>query len=218
VELILINNKKLKVMLTPDDMARYELTCENIDCEDAPTRRALRAVLDDASASCGFDSHERVFIQVYPSRGGGCEIFVTRLTGEDIAASDAEPADGTVRSDAQQYGVKRITSAPAAVSDVPDREYGSPPRHTLWRTESMSALISMCAALWRLGGCTADAFYSDERSCVLLLYGGCGSEALASEFSVRVGASLGAEELYSYINERCTLICREALGRLSSLA
>lgn len=205
MELILINNKKLKVMLTPDDMQRYALTCDNIDCEDAPTRRALRAVLDDASASCGFDSHDRVFIQVYPSKGGGCEIFVTRLTGDEIASAQpisAEPTPCSIIREVAENGEKD----------------GDSHRFTLWRTENMTALISMCAALENLGGCRADAYSLGSNCCALLLCGDADARSLAAEFAVRLAPSLGTPELEAYIKERCTLICRGALPTLAALS
>ncbi len=80
MELIIINQSKLKIMLTPPDMQRYELSAEQMDCADEQTRRAFRHIFDDARDRIGFDTTgEKLLVQLYTSREGGCEIFVTKL-------------------------------------------------------------------------------------------------------------------------------------------
>ena len=83
MELILISNSKLKIMLTAEDMKKY-----NIDCEgDVTLRRGFRPVLERARRDCGFDPcGGRLLVQVFPSRSGGCELFVTRVGQEDRAS------------------------------------------------------------------------------------------------------------------------------------
>ena len=85
MELIVIGENRLKIMLTGEDMARYELADPDAE-ELAPhTREALRHIFADARADIGFDTdRERLLVQLFASKGGGCEIFVTRLedTGE----------------------------------------------------------------------------------------------------------------------------------------
>ena len=41
MELILINEKKLKIMLTPEDMREYEIDCDSVDYARTETRRAF---------------------------------------------------------------------------------------------------------------------------------------------------------------------------------
>ncbi len=80
MELILISDTKLKVMLSPLDMQKYELDNSNIDYDNTETRRAFWQILDEAKHKTGFDAaSDKVFIQVYPSRSGGCEMYVTKL-------------------------------------------------------------------------------------------------------------------------------------------
>ncbi len=80
MELIVIDENKLKIMLTAPDMRHYALCAERMDCADEETRRAFRHIFDDARARIGFDTEgERLFVQLYTSREGGCEIFVTKL-------------------------------------------------------------------------------------------------------------------------------------------
>lgn len=80
MELIRISDTKLKVMLSEEDMIFYDLDTEALDYDDKDTRRAFWQILDEAKRRTGFDvSSERVFVQVYPSKKGGCEMFVTKV-------------------------------------------------------------------------------------------------------------------------------------------
>ncbi len=67
-------------MLTPQDMEYYELCNEDIDYDSTETRRAFWQILDEVKHKTGFDAAgDKVFIQLYPSREGGCEMYVTKL-------------------------------------------------------------------------------------------------------------------------------------------
>ncbi len=84
MELIIIDEKKMKIMLTAPDLRHYELRAERMDCADEQTRRAFRHIFDDARSQTGFDTTgERLFVQLYTSKSGGCEIFVTKLGEPD---------------------------------------------------------------------------------------------------------------------------------------
>ena len=79
MEWIRINTNKLKIMLTAEDARHYALRFEKVDYADAITRRAFRSILTDIKKEAGFDATEdRVYIQLYPSREGGCELFITK--------------------------------------------------------------------------------------------------------------------------------------------
>ena len=89
MELILISDTKLKVMLSAVDMQKYELDNNTIDYDNTETRRAFWQILDEAKHKTGFDAaSDKVFIQVYPSRGGGCEMYVTKLTAQKNVDTD----------------------------------------------------------------------------------------------------------------------------------
>lgn len=79
MELILISNSKLKIMLSAEDMKRYNIECDG----ETALRRGFKPVLDMARRDCGFESEGgRLLVQVFPSRGGGCEMFITRVALE----------------------------------------------------------------------------------------------------------------------------------------
>lgn len=101
MEFILINRAKVKVMLGPDDMEKYELDSMDIDYENVHTRRAFRRILDEVKCQTGFDiASEQVLVQVYPSRDGGCEMFVTKIsqTKEEGVGRMANPKEITMLS------------------------------------------------------------------------------------------------------------------------
>lgn len=91
MELIIINSEKLKVILSPSDMQELDVTCEDLDYETPHTKRAFWEILDKAKSKVGFDSQGyRLYVQVYPSKDGGCEMFVTKLLYENNNLSKKE--------------------------------------------------------------------------------------------------------------------------------
>ncbi len=83
MDLILINSSKLKIMLSPTDMTAYSLTCDNIEYDNTESRRAFWDILNVAKRETGFDAaNNRIFIQVYPSKDGGCEMYITKIPDE----------------------------------------------------------------------------------------------------------------------------------------
>ena len=87
MELILISNSKLKIMLSAEDMKKYNIECDG----ESALRRGFKPVLEMAHNDCGFDIESgRLLVQVFPSRGGGCEMFVTRVAlSSGIKENDA---------------------------------------------------------------------------------------------------------------------------------
>lgn len=83
METIVIGEDRLKIMLSSEDLAKYRVEGKDLDVESERVRKALRAILDDVGLVTGFDtSPGRVYVQIYESRAGGCEMFVTRLPQE----------------------------------------------------------------------------------------------------------------------------------------
>ena len=89
LELHLIQNDKLKVLLTPFDMMKYELTCESLDYDNTETRKAIWSILDFAKHETGFDAAlGKIRIEVYPEKSGGCAIYITKLAKNDLPSSE----------------------------------------------------------------------------------------------------------------------------------
>ena len=113
MELIVISESKLKIMLSAPDMAKYELESARMDCRDIHTREAFRHIFDDARTKIGFDTEgERLFVQLYTSKEGGCEIFVTKL-GNNAASF---PSEEILNDDMYEEGPPILAVSPQEMS------------------------------------------------------------------------------------------------------
>ena len=84
MELLRIGEKKLKVTLSGEDMEHYRLDGDSMDYDTTETRSAFWQILDEAKQKTGFDAGGgKIFVQIYPSRAGGCEMYVTLVGKED---------------------------------------------------------------------------------------------------------------------------------------
>lgn len=79
MELKLLNENKLKIVLTNEDMAEMDITYEDMDYKgSAHTRRVLWEILDKAKRQTGFDvgsDSVEFFVQ---GKNDGCLIYVTK--------------------------------------------------------------------------------------------------------------------------------------------
>lgn len=104
MELIRISDSKLKIVLSAEDMERFGIRCDTADYANTETRRAVWAILDEAKKQTGFNAaSHRVYIQMYPSRAGGCELYVTKREG-----SICEPKDEVRRASLGIYRFSRM--------------------------------------------------------------------------------------------------------------
>ena len=92
MEWIRIGENKIKVMLSPEDAAHYALSpaCQ----QDAAilAGSAFRAILSDVRDAADFDaSEDKVYVQLYPSKTGGYELFITKMGVELTEKSEATP-------------------------------------------------------------------------------------------------------------------------------
>lgn len=188
MELLLISDSKLKVILTPEDMEYYDISCETLDYENSETRRAFWNILADAKQKTGFDAAtDKVFVQIFPSKFGGCEMFITKM---DKKAS--------------------------ALTCVIPRESRKSERYT-YKFEDMKSLIAVCRHMKKCGYTGASsAFYDPRIESYYLMYEdndyieciGYGlpkltSYPVAGEYGEEIESSLGN---IAYFSEHCNEI------------
>ncbi len=194
MELILINDKKLKIMLSPEDVAEFELDCESADYDKTETRRAFWHILDEVKRKTGFDAaSERVYIQLYPSREGGCEMYVTKVGLLPAACKT------------QKRGMLRVASE----------------RSLLYRFDGLAPMLAVCRELSNLGfSAPSDAFVDEGGSYYLYINGVRGfSMPTGLAFISEFGENEDAEAMRGYINEHAHPICTEdAIKTLGALA
>ena len=80
MEFLLIGESKIKIVLNSEEAEIHGLDKASPDVSSPVARRVFWRILDMAKAEVGFDpTGDKVLIQLYPIKGGGCEIFVTKL-------------------------------------------------------------------------------------------------------------------------------------------
>ncbi|MBQ3099814.1 MAG: adaptor protein MecA [Clostridia bacterium] len=127
MELLPIGSDKLKVTLTEADMESYRLSADTLNWDDTGTRKALWSILDEAKKQCGFDAaREQILVQIFPSRAGGCEMFVTR-TGERRRGANHESVRTAIKkSDARACVFDRLYYMIAFCAVLRDSGYKDP--------------------------------------------------------------------------------------------
>ena len=114
MELIRINEQKLKIMLTASDMSAYDFDPDTIGENSAQTGHAFRLLLADIRRQIPFETEDRqLTVQYFPSRGGGCEMFISSVPfcGERKKQSEQRGGALTVRAGRQSPAVFRRDGA-----------------------------------------------------------------------------------------------------------
>lgn len=202
MELIVINSSKLKIMLSGDDMKRYDIDADKIDYDTTATRRAFWSILDDAKTETGFNAaSDRLFIQLYPSKKGGCEMYVTKVD------------DSYQKAEAKKETNTRIDEA----------HYGAHKRMEAYAFPDMEALLAVCRRLLTLGyDGESHAFRDDRRGQFFLLISRYtyGAYTYLDEFSfiTEYGRAENLKQTKLYISEHATCICADrAVAQLGLL-
>lgn len=235
MEFIMISDSKLKIALTPADMKEYSLDCETIDYDKTETRAAFWQFFDDVKLRTGFDAaSDRIFVQIYSSVGGGCEMYVTKLAEEPEAdiqepevggreksplsiAVEAPEADGYCDESELPCEKDYSTSDEAANDNVPS---ASAQRY-IYRTESIGELLGLCGYLRGRNDIAASSAYSDPMGgryylMIETLARGRGIIPLSAYLDEYGEPCPSGAEMY--IAEHMNCICREnAVGILADL-
>ncbi|MBQ8720183.1 MAG: adaptor protein MecA [Clostridia bacterium] len=195
MELLLVSDSKLKVMLTVADMEKYDLRVEEIDYDNTHTRRALWEILDEAKKQTGFDAaSDKVLIQLYPSKDGGCELFVTKL---GLIPPVAERT--IARSN-------RVTMLAA--------------RQGIYRFESFFGLIGAIRAIENITPHRdSDVYLGDDGKYYLIIDERVGKSGSFSEFSrILEYSERASREMIDYIKEHGKRLTEgDAVEKLSKL-
>lgn len=115
MEFIRISDQKLKITLTASDMATYDFD-PNAFCDGTPRNGlAFRHLLADVRRQIPFETADRhLSVRYFPSRKGGCELFVSSLPIEDRDGKrgDVPPVSAlTVRTGRQPSAIFRRDGA-----------------------------------------------------------------------------------------------------------
>ena len=214
MELIRIGDSKLKITLTSDDMTQYDLDCDTMDYDNTETRKAFWDILDHAKQVTGFDAAgDRVFVQLYPSKKGGCEMYVTKLS---LICAERREGERTRTPLSRTPHTSHTVSAPAAVPSGS----GERDRTGAYRFEGLHELLCVCRQLAHQGYDAQSSAYRDERDRYYLLLreraGGYGLSCGEFSFIAEFGTPENAETVRLYISEHGSPICEgNAVATLS---
>ena len=204
MELIRISDSKLKVMLTPMDMRQFELSTDNFYDDSEKMHRSFRLLLDEVKRQSGFEADDhRISVQYFPSREGGCEMFISNLSPERESMTCAlTPAQGI---------------QPTA------RTRGSFCRSFAYRFEGLEELLSVCHRLLPLDYITASSAWRDDAGRYYLILNTFAASPFATPeelyFVVEYGRLENAAQLRLYLSEHGEVVCAEdAVGTLGAIA
>ncbi|MBR2292851.1 MAG: adaptor protein MecA [Clostridia bacterium] len=188
MELLMINESKLKIMMTKEDLGEFDLCADELDYCNTETKRMLWDLLNRAKHTVGFDTDGyRVLVQLYPSRTGGCELFVTKVTsifgdGEDEDFFDEE-------------------------SPVEDEAT----KLCAFGFETLDGMLAVCRRLMTVGyGKASQAYIGDTRRYYLFLERGVQSSPTDPyAFILEYGTAENAEATKEFLCEYGRVICAE---------
>ena len=201
MEFDFINESKLKILLNAQDLDEFELSAEELDYSSTETKRMFWDILSRAKKRTGFDTDgHRVLVQLYPSKDGGCEVFVTKIIPL------CEETDG----------------CPALENPRKKKKSPSKTSYTVFSFETLKALSSACRGLLRTGY-NGDSFaYIDEKKRWYLLLADLDFSGYTPmdeySFLLEFGSIENTETYKSYLSEHGKQICgSDAVQKLSLL-
>ena len=210
MELIRISDRKLKIMLTPTDMTHYELDTDSFGEDSVQMHRAFRLLLEDIHRQTGFDADDNhISVQFFPSREGGCEMFISNLQSEN--AKHKKITNATTLPEKNNTALHPITHTG-----------GSFRKDCAYRFEQITHLLSACRRLHEIGFECESTAWRDERKIYYLFLTMLSPSPYSTpeelDFIVEYGMIENVSALRLYIREHGTPICQKnAICKLASL-
>ena len=205
MELIRISDRKLKIMLTPTDMRHFELNPDTFGEDSKGMHRSFRLLLEEVRRQTGFDADDRqISVQYFPSREGGCEMFISRLN---------EMCDGECPS---PIATQSLQIRKPSIRNAFHREGA-------YRFSSLSQLLSVCKRLSQIGYIGSNSAYCDASDNYYLLLSILAESPFSTPeelaFITEYGTIENTSLLKIYLKEHGSVICNEnAVYQLGILA
>lgn len=207
MELIRISDRKLKIMLTPTDMCHFDLNVDNFGEDSAKMHRAFRLLLHEIRKRTDFEADDtHISVQYFPSREGGCEMFISNLQSEE----SERPLDAEPPSARQSTALRPVK-----------KHGGSFRKECAYRFEKLCHLLTACRRLLEIGYICDSSAYRDERGIYYLLLSVLSPSPFSTpeelDFIVEYGSLENASLLRLYVREHATLLCTGAVEQLAKL-
>ena len=193
LELLLISENKIKISLTKEDLDGHGITSDDLDYDNTETRRVFWTLLDEVKGKTGFDAAKtRIFIQIYPLRDGGCELYVSKI-------KDAERVSAAENGRFCYTGIKKRYGKDGGV----------------FRFDEIEQLLLVCRRLKVIGYRKRASVFSEGKTRFFLSLEEYGERC---SFISEYGEKQDAEASLLYIREHCETICSgDAVERLGVL-
>ncbi len=207
MELIRINDQRLKIMLTAVDMCHFEINAEHFFENGQAMHRTFRLLLEEINRQTDFEADDQhISVQYFPSREGGCEMFISKLPQEE-ATMTSPPT----KKEARALEVRRTS-----------KSTGGFRRDCAYRFAELNTLLCVCQRLRSIGYAGNSEAYLDERGDYFLCISICTASPFSMpeelQFLVEYGSLENAELLKVYIKEHGNVICAaSAVHRLADL-
>lgn len=232
MELIVISDHKLKIMLTAPDMKRYALDTQHMDYTNSRTREAFRHIFSDARKQFDFQTDgSRLFIQLFSSKDGGCEIFVTKLDVPSPPTASVScrqsPKEECALPSVLSSGEKALLQQVYDCADEPGHRSDDAidPTPRAFAFDSLPDLLAVCHRLLRDGYRDRSVIYIDDTTAttrwyLMLEMGHSFDTTLPLRFAYvcEYGSPISADGLLTYLSEHGRLLCdAEAVSVFGSL-
>ena len=200
----MISSSKLKIMLSADDMQKYALD-HDVNYADLKTRKAFKSILEEAKQKTGFDAeNEKIFIQLYPSKKGGCELYITKICEE----ADEEYDELSLKLYTDAKSGKKTSEKSAGVIPSTKRQHLRE-RKRAYSFSSLEHMIAVCRRLLSLKWKGQSSAYKGDGRFYIVLKDKINSDAGVDRLSFinEYGESENAERLFKTLSEYATCIC-----------
>lgn len=203
MELIIINKSKLKIMLSADDMKKYGIDHVNIADDSFKVHTAFKNILSEIELETEFNTAEdRIFIQLYPSKDGGCEMFVSKMNHLSEEGNGKETA---AMPTYKEQGIVQLKTAKRSANSKKDT--------LTYCFEKIEWLICACRELSKRGFSGESFAYKDKEGRYYLFISPVFKESEKSgipfDFLSEFGDAENTDCTALYINENGKCICGE---------
>lgn len=209
MELIPINESKLKIMLDERDMKEYNIGDE-ADCANSETRLAIRHILDRAKDQIGFNTEgSEIFVQLYTSKRGGCELFVTKSGFPSVKEEPKQTEKRVKKSKRINDGEECQALTVREETQMTDGKGGF--GRMVFSFEALADLCTVCRILCGMSLSVQSSAYKGEQDDFYLVLENASTAAYARldklTFILEFGARERADHISTYLCEHATPIC-----------
>lgn len=204
MELIVINENKLKIIMSAQEMKDFCIDENEFHLSMMDTKQILSRILKASSTKTGFEEiskDDKLLLQLYSDTYGGCELFVTRITlecEEDIFMPQGD----------ERFLLPKSTKKPAEHKKT----------QFTYSFEKLDFVISVCKELKRRNFSGESSLQKLDSGKYLLFIASDGMQNTILSFLAEFGELENTETCHLHTLERgMTLISSSAVEKLSAL-